>query len=54
MDEYQILPFRNGRNKYGGGKVVYVSHGMIAGRIKHFEEDFDESICLEFTLSKEK
>ena len=54
IDEYRFPPFREDRNIHGGGKMVYVRNGIIAKRIKHFEEDFGETICLEFTLSKKK
>ena len=54
IDGYQFPPFRRDRNKRGGGKIVYVRNGIIAKRIKQFEEGFGETICLEFTLSKKK
>ena len=54
IDGYQFPPFRKDRNKHGGGKIVYVRNGIIAKRIKQFEEGFGETICLEFTLSKKK
>ena len=54
IDGYQFPPFRKDRNKHGGGKIVYVRNGIIAERIKQFEEGFGETICLEFTLSKKK
>ena len=47
IDGYQFPQFRKYKNKHGGGKI-------IAKRIKHFEEDFGETISLEFTLSKKK
>ena len=54
IDGYQFPPFCKDRNKHGGGKIVYVRNGIIAERIKQFEEGFGETICLEFTLSKKK
>ena len=54
IDEYLFPPFRKDRSKNEGGKIVYVRNGIIAKRIKHFEESFGETICLEFTLSKKK
>ena len=48
IDGYQFPPFRKDRNKHGGGKIAYVRNGIIAKRIKHFEEGFGETICLEF------
>ena len=30
IDGYQFPPFRRDRNKYGGGKIVYVREGFIA------------------------
>ena len=49
IDGYQFHPFCKDRNKHGGGMIVYVRNGIIANRIKQFEEGFSETICLEFT-----
>ena len=51
IDGYQFPPFCKDRNKHGGGKIVYVRNGIIAKRIKQFEEGCGETICLEFTFS---
>ena len=51
IDRYQFPPFCKDRNKHGGGKRVYVRNGIIAKRIKQFEEGCGETICLEFTFS---
>ena len=44
IDGHQFPPFRRDRNKHGGGKIVYVRNGIIAKRIKQFEEDFGGTI----------
>ena len=54
IDGYQFPPFAKDRNKQGRGKIVYVRNGIIAKRMKQFEEGFGETICLEFTFSKKK
>ena len=30
IDGYQLPPFHRDRNKYGGGKIVYVREGFTA------------------------
>ena len=53
IDGYQFPPFRD-RDKHGGGKVVYVKEGLIVNRIKEFETNKSETICLELTNSNKK
>ena len=53
IDGYQFPPFREDRNKHGGGKIVYARNSTITKRIKQFK-GFGATICLEFTLSKKK
>ena len=50
IDGYQFPSFRKDRNKYGGGKVVYIRGGIIA----NLEGKHSETICLELTVSKKK
>ena len=54
IDGYQFPPFRRDRDKHGGGKVVYVKEGLIVNRIKEFETNKSETICLELTISNKK
>ena len=55
IDGYQFPPFHKDRNKHRGSKIIYIrKEGIIAKRIKHFEEGFGETIWLEFTLSKKQ
>ena len=49
---YQFPPFRRGRNKYGGGKIVYVREEFIAKRLVNLEGNTSETICIEVTISK--
>ena len=51
---YQFPPFRRDRNKYGGGKIVYVREGFIAKRLVNLEGNTSETICIEVTISKKK
>ena len=51
---FQFPPFRRDRNKFGGGKIVYVKDGLIANRLTDFEITESETICLELTISNKK
>ena len=51
---FQFPPFRRDRNKFGGGKIVYVKDGLIANRLTEFETAESETICLELTISNKK
>ena len=40
-------------NKNGGGKIVFkIRQGLITERLKVFEEDISETICLGVTILK--
>ena len=54
IDGYQFLPFRRDRNKYGGGKIVYVREAFIAKRLVNFEGNTSETVCIEVTISKKR
>ena len=54
IDGYQFPPFRRDRNKYGGGKIVYVRDGFIAKRLVNLEGNASETICIAVTISKKK
>ena len=54
IDGYQFSPFRRDRDKHGGGKVVYIKEGRMVNRIKEFETNRSETICLELTISNKK
>ena len=54
IENYQFPPFRRDRNSKGGGKIVYVREGLISKRLKQFESEFIETICIEIKISKKK
>ena len=45
IDGYQFPPFRKDRNKYGGGKMVYIREGIIAKRLENLEGKHSETVC---------
>ena len=47
-----IPTYRKERNKNGGGKIVFRRKGLITKRLKIFEGDISETICLQVTISK--
>ena len=49
---YQYPPYCKDRNKSGGSKIVFVRKGLITKRLKAFEGDIFETICLEVTIPK--
>ena len=49
---YQNLPYSKNWNKNDGGKIVLLQEGLIARRLKDFEGDTTEVICLELTVCK--
>ena len=50
IDGYQFPPFRKDRNKYGGGKMVYIRDAIIAKCLEILEGKHS----LELTISKKK
>ena len=42
------------RDKDAGEKIVFVKDGLIVNRIKEFETNKSETICLELTISNKK
>ena len=54
IDGYQFPPFCRDKNKYGGGKIVYVREGFIAKRLVNLEGNPTETIYVEVTISKKK
>ena len=52
IDGYQFPLFRIDRNKYRGGKIVYVREGFIAKKLVNLEGNISETICIEVTISK--
>ena len=54
IDGYQFPPFRRDRNKYGGGKIVYVREGFIAKRLANLKGNTSETISIEVTISEKK
>ena len=51
IEGYQFPPFRRNRNKFGGGKIVFVKDGLIVKRINDFKTNISEAISLELTIS---
>ena len=49
---YQYTLYCKDRNKNGGDKIVFIRKGLITKRLKAFEGDTSETICLEVTISK--
>ena len=47
---YQRPPYRKDRNKNGDGKIVFIREGLIIKRLKAFEVDISEMICLEVMI----
>ena len=54
IDGYQLPPFRKDRNKFGGGKTVYIKDSLIVKRINNFETNISETISIELTISNKK
>ena len=52
IENYQFPPFRRDRNSKGGGKIVYVREGLFSKKLKQFESEFIETICIEIKISK--
>ena len=53
INDYQFPPFRRDRNKYGGGKILFIRQGLIT-RLPNFETKVSETIRVELTVSKKK
>ena len=49
---YSPGQFRRDRNEYGGGLMLFVKQGIPAKRIKTFESEDIEVICLEVKITK--
>ena len=54
INDYQFPPFRRDRNKYKGGKIVFIRQGLITRRLPKFKTKVSETICVELTISKKK
>ena len=54
INDYQFLLFRRDRNKYGGGKIVFIRQGLITRRLPKFETKVSETICVALSISKKK
>ena len=54
IDGYQFPPFRKDRNKFGGGKTVYIKDSLIVKTINDFETNISETISIELTISNKK
>ena len=54
INDYQLPPFRRDRNKYEGGKVVFIRQSLITRRLSKFQTKVYETMCVESTISKKK
>ena len=54
IDNYQFPYFRRDRNKYGGGKSLFLRIGFITRKMPKFEAKVTETICVELTISKKE
>ena len=54
INDYQFPPFRKDRNKYGGGKIVFIRQDLITRRLPKFNTKVSETIFVELTISKKK
>ena len=54
INGYQFPPFRRDRNKFGGGKIVYIKDSLIFKRINDFETNISEIISIVLTISNKK
>ena len=51
INDYQFPSFRRDRNKYRGGKIVFIRQGLITRRLPKFETKMSEKICVELNIS---
>ena len=51
ISDYQYPPCRKDRNKNGGIKIVLIREDLITKKLKAFEGDISETICLEINIS---
>ena len=54
IDGYQFPLFRRDRNKYRGGRIVYVRKVLIAKRLLNVKGNTSDTIYIEVTISKKK
>ena len=52
INDYQFQRFRKDRNKYEGGKCLFIRQGLITKRLPKFETKVAERICVELTICK--
>ena len=52
IDGYQFPPLRKGRDKHGGGLMVFAKNDIIAKRLTELQPKYIECICVEFQISK--
>ena len=53
IEGYQYPSFRQGRDKNGGGKMIFIREGLIVKRLYAYEDSTSETKCLK-RMSKEK
>ena len=49
---YQYPPYHKDQNKYGGANIVFLRGGLTTRRLRDFERDTTEIICIELTICK--
>ena len=54
INDYQFPPFRKDRNKYGGGKIVFIRQDLITRRLPKFNTKVSETVFVELTISEKK
>ena len=54
INDYQFPPFRRDRNKYRGGKIVFIRQGLITRRLPKFGTKVFETRCVELIISKKE
>ena len=54
IDGCQFPPFRKDRNKYGGGKMVYIRDGIIAKHLENLEGKHSEHLQMKKQFSSMK
>ena len=52
INDYQFQRFRKDRNKYEGGKCLFIRQGLITKRLPKFETKVPERIYVELTICK--
>ena len=52
INDYQFPPFRRDRDKYGGGKIVFMRLCLIKRTLPKFETKVPGTICIDYFLKR--